>query len=262
MKCFCMNSLLKIKKNRFLFEELVSRDFKQKYKRTVLGMVWSVLSPLLNLLVMVLVFTKLLGRNTPHYPIYIFCGTLVMAYFKESTKNGMRSLMANRNIINKVHVPKYLFLLSNNVSSLINFGLTLCVFFLLCVIDKINFGWHFFLLLYVIICLVVFNVGVGLILSACFVFFRDTSYLYDVLLTLITYLSAIFYRIDSFSVEVQRLFLCNPLFCFIKYFRIIVIDGTIPSVQYHLLCAFYAILAFGIGAWFYKRFNHKFLYYM
>ena len=223
---------------------------------------WSVLAPLLNLLVLVLVFTRLLGRNTPHYTIYIFCGTLVMSYFRESTKGGMRSLVANRQIITKINIPKYMFLLSNNVSSLINFGLTLTVFFVLCIFDHIVFSWRFLMLFYVIVCLAVFNIGVGLILSACYVFFKDTSYLYDILLTLINYLSAIFYRIDGFPRNVQRLFLCNPLYVFIHYFRCVVIDGNLPSLQYHLLCAFYALLSMTIGGWFYKHFNHQFLYYM
>ena len=223
---------------------------------------WSILSPLLNLLVLVLVFTKLLGRNTPHYTIYIFCGTLVMSYFRESTKGGMRSLIANRSIITKINIPKYMFLLSNNVSSLINFGLTLAVFFILCIFDGITFSWRFVMLIYVIACLAVFNIGVGLILSACYVFFKDTGYLYDILLTLINYLSAIFYRIDSFSQTVQRLFLCNPLYCYIHYFRCVVIYGNLPSLQFHFLCLFYALLSLAIGSWFYKRFNHQFLYYM
>ena len=115
-----MNHFLQtLNKNRFLFSELVKRDFKQKYKRTVLGMWWSVLSPLLTLLVMRLVFTQFFGRNISHYTTYLFCGTLVFSYFKESTNGGMNALMANRGIISKVNVPKYMFLLSKNISSLI-----------------------------------------------------------------------------------------------------------------------------------------------
>ena len=102
----------KIKKHQFLFEELVKRDFKKKYKRTVLGMAWSILSPLLTLLVMRLVFTQFFGRNTPHYTIYLFCGNLVFAFFNESTTQGMSSLMSNASIFTKVNVPKYLFLFS------------------------------------------------------------------------------------------------------------------------------------------------------
>lgn len=249
-------------KNKFLFEELVARDFKQKYKRTVLGMLWSVLYPLLHLFVMSLVFSRIFGRNTPHYNIYLFCGTLIMSFFRESTKNGMNSLMANRSIITKINIPKYMFLLSNNVSSLINFGLTLLVFLLFCVFDHIEFHINFVMLIFPVVCLTIFNIGIGLILSAMYVFFRDTGYLYDIFLTLLNYLSVIFYKIDVFPESTQRLFLLNPIYCYIKYFRLITIESTTPSLQYHLLCAFYAIFMFGIGAWFYKKFNHKFLYYM
>ncbi len=251
-----------LQKNRFLFEELVTRDFKQKYKRTVLGMAWSILSPLLNLFVMSLVFTQIFGRTTPHYTIYLFCGTLVMSYYKESTKIGMKSLMSNRGIITKINIPKYMFLLSNNVSSLINFVLTLVVFFIFCLFDGIVFRISFILLFFPIFCLCIFNIGVGLILSAMFVFFRDTAYLYDIFLTLLNYLSAIFYRVDLFSEKVQKLFLLNPIYCYINYFRRIVIDGVIPSFSYHVLCLLYALAMLLIGLRIYKKYNHMFLYYM
>lgn len=252
----------RIKKHQFLFEELVKRDFKQKYKRTVLGMGWSLLSPLLQLIVMSLVFKQFFGRNMEHYTIYLFCGSLVYSYFKESTNSGMSALMDNKGIISKVNVPKYLFLFSKNVSSLINFGLTLLIFFTFALIDKVKFGIHFLMLGYPICCLVVFNIGIGLILSALFVFFRDISYLYDIFTLLLMYMSAIFYTVDTMELWFQRLILCNPVYCYIKYFRIIVIDGNIPSLQFHILCAFYAALAIGIGAWVYKKYNHKFLYYI
>ena len=252
----------KIKKHQFLFEELVKRDFKQKYKRTVLGMAWSILSPLLTLLVMSLVFTQFFGRQMEHYTIYLFCGNLVFSYFKESTTGGMNALMSNSSIFAKVNVPKYMFLLSKNVSALINFGLTLSVFFLFALVDHIRFGVHFLALLYPICCLVVFNVGVGLILSALFVFFRDTSYLYDVFTMLLMYMSAIFYTVETFPAVMQKLFLCNPIHCYIKYFRVVVLEGAIPSFSFHLLCAFYAVLLVAIGGFIYKKFNHKFLYYV
>ena len=126
----------------FLFEELVKRDFKQKYKRTVLGMFWSVLSPLLSLLVMKVVFTNFFGRNTPHYTIYLFAGNIVMSYYREATNNGMNSLYKNRKILSKINIPKYLFLFSKNVSAFINFMLTIVVFFVFCIFDHIQFGWQ------------------------------------------------------------------------------------------------------------------------
>lgn len=254
--------ITRLKKNGFLFKELVKRDFKQKYKRTVLGMGWSVLAPLLQLLVMSLVFTHFFGRAMKHYTIYLFCGNLIFNYFKESTTGGMAALMNNASIFTKINVPKYMFLLSKNVSSLINFGLSLCVFFIFCAADGIHFGMHFLSLIYPITCLVVFNIGTGLILSALFVFFRDISYLYEIFTLLLLYMSAIFYDVASFSPEIQRLFLCNPLFTYIKYFRLVVLEGTTPSLQYHLLCAFYALLMVALGGLIYKKNNHKFLYYV
>ena len=258
-----MNSIFqKTKELRFLFTELAKRDFKQKYKRTVLGMGWSILSPLLTLLVMRLVFTRFFGHSIEHYTTYLFCGNLVYSYFKESTTGGMNALMANSGIITKVNVPKYMFLLSKNVSSLINFGLSLCVFFAFALIDGIAFGWHFFMLIYPVACLVVFNIGMGLILSALFVFFRDTSYLYDVFTLLLMYMSAIFYQVDGYSALFQRLFLCNPIYCYIKYFRIVVLDGAVPSLAFHFICAAYAVIVLAIGSLVYKKNNHMFLYYM
>jgi len=252
----------KLLRHQFLFEELVKRDFKKKYKRTVLGMAWSVLSPLLMLLVMRLVFTQFFGRGMDHYTTYLFCGNLVFSYFNESTSQGMSSLMGNAGIFTKVNVPKYLFLFSKNVQTLINFGLTLCVFFVFCVLDGITFTWKFICLLYPICCLVLFNVGVGLILSAMFVFFRDIQYLWSVFTQLLMYMSAIFYTIDSYSYTVQCLFLLNPLYLFIRYFRKIVIEATIPTIWFHLLMLADVIIVFGIGCWMYKKYNTRFLYYV
>lgn len=252
----------RIIQNKFIFEELVKRDFKQKYKRTVLGMGWSVLSPLLMLLVMKLVFGQFFGRKIVHFTTYLFCGNLLFHYFKESTSGGMNSLMSNAKIFTKINVPKYLFLLSKNVSALINFVLTLAVFFIFAFFDKVDFEWIFFILIYPVACLVVFNIGLGLVLSALYVFYRDINYLYDIFTLLVMYCSAIFYNVDVLPAKYQGLFMLNPIYVYIKYFRTVVLHGQIPSFEHHLLCAFYAIIALCIGGWIYKKYNHKFLYYV
>lgn len=252
----------KLLKYKFLFEELVKRDFKKKYKRTVLGMAWSVLAPLLQLLVMRVVFTQFFGRNMEHYTTYLFCGNLVFSYFSESTGQGMTSLVGNAGIFTKVNIPKYLFLFSKNVQALINFGLVLVVFFVFCLIDGVAFTWKFVLLLIPIFSLMLFNIGVGLILSALFVFFRDVQYLWRVFTQLLTYLSAIFYTIDRFSPTVQNLFLLNPVYLHIRYFRKIVLENTVPSVWFHLLMLADVLIVLGIGCWMYKKYNTKFLYYV
>ena len=252
----------KVKKHQFLFEELVKRDFKDKYKGTILGMFWSVLSPLLNLLVMKIIFTQFFGRNTPHYTTYLFAGNVLFSYFRESTRGGMNALLSNKRIFTKINVPKYLFLLSKNVSTLINLGLTMAVFFVFAALDGIRFGWHFISLVYPIACLVMLCVCMGLILSAMQVFFRDTKYLYEVFLTLLHYASAIFYRLDGYSPEVQRIFLLNPVYCAIKYVRVVTIDGIIPDMQLHILLMLYGLAAIVIGGLIYKKKNHMFLYYV
>lgn len=252
----------KIKQYQFLFEELVKRDFTRKYKRTILGMAWSIISPLVNLLIMWLVFENLLGSNIEHYVLYLFAGQLVFSFFSDATNMGMTSLIANSSIFSKVNVPKYLFLFSQNVSSLINFGLTLIIFFVFVAIEGVAFSWNFLMLIYPICCLVIFNLGIGLILSALYVFFRDMQYLWGIVSQLLMWLSAIFYSIETFAENIQRLFLLNPLYVFIKYFRVVVLDGNIPSLQFHLILLADALIAFGIGAWFYKHYNTEFLYYI
>ena len=252
----------KLLKYKFLFEELVKRDFKKKYKRTVLGMAWSVLAPLLQLLVMRVVFTQFFGRTMEHYTTYLFCGNLVFSYFSESTGQGMTSLVGNAAIFTKVNIPKYLFLFSKNVQALINFGLVLVVFFVFCIIDNVAFTWKFVLLLVPIISLLLFNIGVGLILSALFVFFRDVQYLWSVFTQLLMYMSAIFYSIDTFSPMAQNLFLLNPVYLHIRYFRKIVLENTVPSVWFHLLMLADVLIVLGIGCWMYKKYNTKFLYYV
>lgn len=253
---------LSVKNNQFLFEELVKRDFQKKYKGTILGAAWSVLSPLLSLLVMRLVFGSLFGNSIDHFTTYLFCGNLVFAFFNESTSQGMYALVSNAAIFTKVNVSKYLFLLAKNVQTLINFGITLVVFFVFCLFDHIAFTPKFVFLLYPIVLLMLFNIGIGMILSAFYVFFRDVQYLWSVFVQLLTYLSAIFYSIDTFPLAARNAFLLNPVYLFIRYFRKIVIEGAIPSVGFHALMAVDTLLALGIGMYIYKKYNHEFLYYV
>lgn len=252
----------KICQNRFLFEELVKRDFTKKYKRTVLGMLWSVLGPLLTLAVINMVFSHFFGRNIEHYVIYLFCGNLLYNYFKESTMTGMTALLDNSNIFSKVNIPKYMFLLSKNVSALINYGINLLILFVFCLFDGVAFTWKFLLLIYPIGCLVVFNLGMGLILSAFYMMFRDLKYIYDIFTLLLMYVSAIFYSVETYPEKVQYLFYLNPLYVYIKYFRSIILDAAVPSIWLHLLAMGYALVASILGAVIYKKKNYKFLYYI
>jgi len=250
------------KKYNFLFEQLVYRDFKKRYKRTFLGIAWSMISPLMQILIMSLIFGHFFGRDMPHFIVYVFTGLMLFNFFRETTSQGMQSLMSSSGILTKIKVPKYLFLLSKNVASLINFGLLLVIFFIFAAVDGISFHWRFIFLVYPIVTLMLFNIGVGLVLSALFVFFKDVQYLYDILTMMTMWLSAIFYSIDGFSITIQRIFLLNPVFAHIHYFRLIVLHGVVPAWHIHLACGLSAAMALALGSFFYKRYNYRFIYYM
>lgn len=254
--------IAKLKTYQFLFEELVKRDFKKRYNRTVLGIVWSVLSQLLMLSVMAVIFGNFFGRSIEHYVIYLFSGQVIFNYFTEATNEGMLALVNNASIFSKVNVPKYLFLFSKNISAIINFLIILLIYFFFVVLEGISFTWEFIFLIYPIICLIIINVGIGLILSALYIFFRDIQYLYRIFTQIVMYGSAIFYSIDILPQNLQALFYCNPIFVCITYFRSIVLHNTVPDLWLHLLLAGYAIVLFGIGCWVYKKYNYKFLYYV
>jgi ABC-2 type transport system permease protein len=174
----------------------------------------------------------------------------------------MRSLYGNAAIFTKVNVPKYLFLFSGSIQTLINFALTLCVFFVFCALDHVTFTWRFAMLVYPILTLLVFNMGLGLVLSALYMFFRDLDYLWRVFLQLLMYGSAIFYTIDQMPARTQLVFACNPIYRHIAYFREVVLNGSIPSLETHLVLAAFAGVTFAIGAWMYHHYNTRFLYYV
>lgn len=250
-----------LKKYGFLFEELVKRDFKNQYRGAVLGVAWSVLSPLLTLLVMRLVFTQFFGYGIEHYTTFLFCGNLPFSFFSDATGGGMASLRGNVSIYSRVNMPRYIFLLSKNTQVFFNFCLTMCVFLLFCVLDGVPVTARFLLLLYPILCLLVFNIGLGLYLAVMMMRFRDIQYLWGVILRLLMYLSAVFYSTDSYPIPSRYLFLLNPVYCFIRYFRQVVLDGETPSALFHLLILFYTLTAVALGCVQYQRYKKTYLNY-
>ncbi len=249
-------------KHSFLFTQLVRRDFSKKYKGTILGMIWSLLSPLLLLLIMRIVFTNFFGRGIPHYTTFLFCGNLFFSFFTEATNAGMVSLRNNAPIFTNISIPKHLFVVASNVQSLINFSLTLIVFFFFCFLDGIKFTQKFLLLIYPVLTMVCLTIGIGLILSVLYVYFRDVIYLWDVFLRLLSYISAIFYSIDNYSERTQLLFHFNPVFLHINYFRKIVIDSIIPGIIYQGFLGLYSLLFLGVGILIYNFNKNKLIYHL
>ncbi len=250
-----------LEKYGYLYTQLVKRDFNKKYKRSVLGIFWSVLSPLLTFLVMVLVFTHFFGRTTAYYSVYLFTGQIVFGYFTEATNGGMNSFTSGAGLFTKLRVPKLIFMATSNTLALINFCLTFLVLLIFIIKDGL-ISSHLLLFLYPLFCMTLFNIGVGLVLGTMYVFFKDIQYLYSVLTRLLMYLSAIFYNVSSYPVEIQKLFLLNPIFVYITYFREIIIEQQVPSGYIHFLSAFYGVFILWFGLLLYHRFNKKFIYYV
>ena len=251
----------KFHQRKFLLKQLVYRDFKSRYKRAVLGVMWSMLSPLLFFSAQALLFTFIFSR-AEHYISYLITGNIVYHYFSDATSTGMFALTGNAGIISKVRVPKEIFLFSKNISSFVNFLLTMIIMFTIVAIDDMPFRWTFFLLIIPILLLSVLNVGIGYILSALFVFFKDIQYLYNIFCRLLIYFSAIFYYVEAFPDWIRKMFWLNPLYCYIYYFRQIVVYDNIPGLWVHFLCILYPFIFLVIGKIIYKVYDNKFAYYL
>lgn len=251
----------KVKQYRFLFEELTKRDFKKKYKRTLLGVLWSVISPFLTFMVQYFVFGYIFRRLDSGFVIYLLTGTLMFNFFTNATTNGMFSMYSNGAILSKIKVPKSLFVLSSNSAAIFNFLLTLIVYFIFMIFCKINFGPHLLLMIYPICCLIIFNIGMSYILSALFVFFRDMQYLYQIFTMLLMYMSAIFYEVKRFPEELRFVFNINPVYHYISYMRQLVMQSSVPGFAEHIICLSFALGMLGIGYFVHSKTEQKFVYY-
>lgn len=249
-----------LKQRKFLLKQLISRDFKGRYKRTVLGVMWSMLSPLIFFVVQALIFTFIFKR-TEHYITYLIVGNVVFHYFTDATTQGMFSITANAGIISKIKLPKEIFLYSKSISCFINFLMTLIIMFIVVAIDKMPFHPIFFALVIPMILLFFMNMGVSYILSAFHVFFKDTQYLYSIVTRILVYISAIFYSIELFPQNIQKLFYLNPVYCYIDYFRTIIMEKQFPAWYVQVLCIIYPIVFIAIGKIIYKKYDKKFAFY-
>jgi ABC-2 type transport system permease protein len=266
---FFANILNNIKKYAFLTKQLVIRDFKIKYKRSVLGILWSILYPLLTMTVMAIVFSQMFKFRVEgvNYLVYLLTGLVIFNYFNEASNGAMTSVVSNFSLINKVYIPKYIFPVSKILFVGINFLLTLIPLLIIIVFTgngetKCIINIYYLLLPYAFICLFMFTLGMGFILSAVSIFFRDMFYIYGVVITLWTYLTPIFYDISMLPTNIQTLMKLNPLYMYIDFARTIILYGQVPSLYSFLTCLGSSVLILLIGMVVFKRKQDKFIYYV
>ena len=252
----------------FLLKQLVSRDFKVKYKRSVLGILWSLLYPLLQMAVMALVFSQMFrfSMEGTNYVIYLMTGIVIFQFFSDATNQAMSSIVSNFCLIRKIYIPKYLFPLSKSLFACINFLLTLIPLLLLIIIsmfgkDPCYINWYYLLLPYIFIMLLLFAIGIGFILSAISVFLRDMLYIYGIVLTIWQYFTPIFWNMNMLPNTYQMFFKCNPLYHFLNSTRTIILYSNCPSWLSLVLCGVFGIGTFLIGCIVFRKSQDKFIYY-
>lgn len=256
--------LLKMQMQKFapLIQELVKRDLKLKYRRSVLGYLWSLLNPLLMMIVMTIVFSYMFRFDIPNYPLYLICGQTLFNFFNESTNMAMYSVIQNGSLIKKVYMPKYIFPVSKVTSSFVTMSFSLIAILIVMLATGTTF--HFSILLFwaPLLMLLVFSCGIGMILSALAVQFRDLTHLYGVLTMAWMYLTPIFYPIESVPAGVASFIGGNPLYMYINIFRDLVLYGNIPGFEIWLTGALVALISLAAGALIFRKMQRKFILYI
>lgn len=246
-------------KYRFLLMELVKKDIKLKYRRSYLGILWTLLEPLLTMLVLALVFGTFYGKSDKTFPVYILTGRLLYTFFSNSTKAAMKSIRSNSGMIKKVYVPKYIYPLSSILSNYVTFLISLIVLVVVAAVLKVAPTVYIFQAIIPLSLILVMSLGVGMILSTLSVFFRDLEYLWGVALMLIMYSSAIFYTVER-VVDTGNgwIFKVNPLYAVIENFRNAVFGQ--PLNTYSLIfSAIFSFTSLFIGIYMFYKQQDKFI---
>lgn len=254
------------KKYQNLLKELTMKNVKLKYRNSWLGIFWSFLQPLLNMVVLSVVFGGIFGKKSDYivcYPVFLFTGRLLFSFFTTSTKQAMTSFRRNQAIIKKVYVPKYMYPLSSIFSNFVTFAISLLCLIAVWIFFRVTgisggsglyLTWHVFECIVPMALLLVFSTGVGLILSVICVYFRDVEYIWDVVTQLLFYMVPILYPLQNIKTPwIQIVIKINPLYSMIELFRQSVLYGQWLSWK---LLAYAAVISFAtlfIGIWFFNK---------
>ena len=249
--------------NKFVLSSLVSKDFKLKYRRSALGIVWSLLNPLLMMIVMAAVFSYMFRFQIEHFPVYLILGTIMFDFMSKSTTGAMSSILESQSLIKKIRIEKIIFPLEKVVFELLNFGLAMIaaavVMAFLQVVPSIHALWG---LPFIVIVVSIFCVGLSLLISALSVFFRDVMHLWGVLITAWTYATPLFYPYEMLDGWMQAIMQFNPMFHYINFFRNIMMWNTNPGGLECLICFGMAAVTFLIGFIVFRKTESKFILYI
>ncbi len=255
--------LQRLWKYRFLLSNLIGRDIKVRYRRSKLGILWSVLNPLLMMLVMTAVFSRFFRMNIPNYPVYLLTGQILFTFFNDASTTAMGSVIASAPLIKKVYVPKYIFPIEKCCFAFVNLIFSMIALMFIMVITGAPFHLTIFAAVVPLFFLFLFSVGVGLFLSAAAIFFRDVMHFWTVIITALTYATPIFYPVTiwdgTFMRYAGRL---NPMYWYITAFRNCVMDGVLPSGGKIFACVFFRAVSLLVGSALFLKTQDKFILYI
>lgn len=249
-------------KYRYLLYELVVRDIKKKYRRSVLGVLWSVLNPLLMMAVTAMVFSTIFRFSIKNYPLYLLIGQIMFTFFSESTSFSMASILENGSLLKKIYIPKYLFPLSRVLSSCINLLFTLPALIVIILVTGMNISFGTLTFAVPLVLLFFFCLGFGLLLATLAVYFRDIIHLYGVFISLASYTTPIFYPENIVPPEYSWLLGFNPLYYFCKAFRASLYSGMMPDSSLLITCFCFAAFSMIIGSWSFMKHENHFIFYV
>lgn len=261
-RSYVVGALAAMKHYRFLIDQLVVRDFKIKYKRSVLGVFWSFLNPLLTMLVLYFVFSNIFRFDIAHYPVYLLIGIVSFNFFTEACGMSLTSILGNAGLITKVYMPKYIYPLTRTMSSTINLLISLIPLVLICVGTGVMPHKSMILAVYFLACLVVFSLGLGILLSAAMVFFRDVQYLWSVFSMMWMYATPVFYPESILPENFKFVLDINPIYYFLRSMRMCILDGISPEPRMYMLCFVIALGMLLIGAFVFRKTQDKFVLYL
>lgn len=242
----------------FLLEEIVKRNFASKYKDSVLGVLWSVLRPLLIMIVLTIVFSTLFDKSIDNYPVYLLCGRCIYDFFTGSVGVAMNSISGNRNILQKTAAPKHIFVIGGIISEFINFLITILILLGVMLVTRSPFYLSIMPLSVIpIISALIMFTGLGLMLSILRVYYTDIQHLWGVLTMMLMYASAIFYPMDIIPEPYHSYLILNPIFWIIDQFRSLFYQGTIPSIHYMVNSLLLSTIILVIGIIIYKKYEKR-----
>lgn len=259
---YLVNAVAAVSKYRFLIRQLVSRDFKTKYKRSILGIFWSFLNPLLTMLVQYLIFSTIFKSDIPNFAAYLILGTVMFNFFGEACGMTLNSILGNASLITKVYIPKYIYPLTRTMSSAVNLLISLAPMLIVCLATGVTFQKSAVLALYFFACLIIFSLGLGMLLATSMVFFRDTQFLWNVLNMIWMYATPIFYPETILPDRLRMVLQVNPLYHFLKNARMCILDGLSPEPAVYVQCLMIALGMLLLGAFVFYRNQDKFVLYL